>query len=84
MPPRSYAKLHPRGGLESMARGVETWLWDRETLRLVRLKMFQPVSELDRQIEQMVDLYNDLTQFFWPSAWKDVVCNSITYPRSSQ
>ena len=59
MPPHSYAKLHPCGGLESMARGIETWLWDRETLRLVRLKMSHPLSELDHQVGEMVDLYND-------------------------
>ena len=80
MSPHSYAKLRPPSGLESMARGIETWLWDRETLRLLRLKMFQPVSELDHQVDQMVDLYNDLTQFCWPSSWKDIVRNSIKYP----
>ena len=64
-----------------MEPGTDTWLWERRTLRLFRVKLRLAESELFMQINDMVDLYNKLTEFSWPEDWpSDVNCfSSLVY-----
>jgi hypothetical protein len=72
-----FAKLNPQKGLEAMERGTDTWLWERNTLRLYRVQVPDPTMELAKQINEMIDLYNNVTEFCWPDTWKELVCTFI-------
>ena len=69
-----FANLTPKHEFKDMERGTDTWLWDRRTLRLHRIKIAGSDTELQSQINEMVDLYDSVTQFCWPKEWTDSVC----------
>ena len=69
-----FANLTPKHDFKDMERGTDTWLWDRRTLRLHRIKIAGSDTELQSQINEMVDLYDKVTQFCWPKEWTDAVC----------
>ena len=52
-----------------MEPGTDTWLWERRTLRLFRVKLLNGKSGLFKQINDMIDLYDLLTEFSWPEEW---------------
>lgn len=53
-----------------MEEGTDTWLWERCTLRLFRLKLPKDAkSDFSKQFNNMIDLYDQLTEFCWPTEW---------------
>ena len=54
-----------------MEPGTDTWLWERCTLRLFRLKLPMDIkSDFLKQFNGMIDLYDQLTEFRWPKDWR--------------
>jgi len=64
--------------LEEMKSGTESWLWERNTLRLHRIKTDNPPLEVAKQINEMITKYDQVTRVCWPETWKDSVCICIT------
>ena len=63
-----------------MEPGTDTWLWERCTLRLFRVKLPSDVkSDFSRQFNDMIDLYDQLTDFRWPKEWKQGVSRFTTF-----
>ena len=68
-----FAKLAPEGALQKFEPGIDTWLWDRNTIRLHRIKLQSAKQDLRDQIDSMIDIYDDVTQFCWPRGWDSAV-----------
>ena len=66
-------------GLAAMELGTDTWLWERNTLslRLFQLKIPDIKSDFSKQFNQMIDLYDHLTEFRWPKEWAGDVSSFI-------
>ena len=77
-----FAALKPTNGLAAMEPGTDTWLWERNTLRLFRLKFPDIKSDFSKQFNQMIDLYDHLTEFRWPKEWAgDVSSFNVSFPK---
>ena len=59
--------------LEDMKSGTETWLWERNILRLHRVPILNPILEVGDQINEMITKYDRVTRVCWPGAWKKAV-----------
>ena len=69
-----FAALKAENGFAAMEPGTDTWLWERCTLRLFRLKLPSDIkSDFLKQFNGMVDLYDQLTEFRWPKVWASKV-----------
>ena len=74
--------LRAENGLAAMEPGTDTWLWERCTLRLFRLKLPTDVkSDFSKQFNGMIDLYDQLTEFCWPREWNGDVSGPIFLPK---
>ncbi|KJA22136.1 hypothetical protein HYPSUDRAFT_215946 [Hypholoma sublateritium FD-334 SS-4] len=59
--------------------GTDRWLWERETLRIGRIKI-EEKYEINAQINAMIKEYDDHFTLAWPTEWKnidDVSCDPI-------
>ena len=78
-----FAALKPTNGLAAMEPGTDTWLWERNTLRLFRLELPDIKSDFSKQFNQMIVLYDHLTEFHWPKEWAgDVSSLKVSLPKS--
>ena len=80
-----FAALKAVKGFAAMEPGTDTWLWERCTLRVFRLKLPIDVkSDFSKQFNEMIDLYDRLTDFCWPTEWEvNVSCLHHLLPRFS-
>ena len=78
-----FAALKPVNGLAAMEPGTDTWLWERNTFRLFRLKLPDIKSDFSKQFNQMIDLYDRLTEFRWPKEWAGDVSSFKVFYRNS-
>ena len=60
-------------------KGIHQWLWERETLRLGRFKIEARHYEIEGQINQMIDEYDEYCSLAWPEEWEDLVCSFSDY-----
>ncbi|CAA7263267.1 unnamed protein product [Cyclocybe aegerita] len=68
-----FAGHHVEAGVVHMESGYELWAWNRRCVRIGRLFVSPAaVGSAVEQINDMVNLYNSLTNFAWPQDWTDV------------